>query len=156
MNATLGCCIECLSNLIMRAPAQTLVLKQGQTFEDMEQLTISKAAPGMLLSTSRGQDSSVSKYLELLMMSQDYEIHKIIKLSRNGGKPLYDVNSTLHGGLNWGRPKSTSCITTWLWLPRDFPLLHWCLPLATPTISWRLPYDQLTEEKTFELGSQVD
>lgn len=84
----------------MRAPAQTLVLKQGQTFEDMEQLTISKAAPGMLLSTSRGQDSSVSKYLELLMMSQDYEIHKIIKLSRNGGKPLYDVNSTLHGGLN--------------------------------------------------------
>lgn len=149
MNAALGSCIECLSNLIMKAPGQTLVLEQGQTFKDMEQLLACFRAP------VEARTSSASKYLELPMMSWDYEIHKVIRLSRNGRKPLYDVNNTWHGGLNWGRPESTSCITTWLRLPRDIPLLH-CLPLATPMISWRLPYDQFTEEKTFEPGSQVD
>ena len=80
----------------------------------------------MLLALVEARTSSVTMQLELPVMCWDYEIHRVIRSSRNRSSPLYDIKSTFRIG-QAGPDAQVGSISRQPWLLCDLPLLHWCL-----------------------------
>lgn len=113
------------------------VLEQGQIFKGRKLLHFKNSSWDALEPSSRlGQQVCLCDchmmswdYVGQPMMSWDYEVHKVIKSSRNRGSSLCDINRTLRIRQSRSR-KYTVYQNSWPPLPCDSPL-RWYLSFSS-------------------------